>query len=219
MKTPYFTTENIHQKGREHQAAILSAVGSRGRQPVPVKTALLVIDMQRYFVEPGGHAFLPASRAILGNLRELVRLFYGHHRPVVFTRHGNTEENTGMMGTWWADSLEPGSHQSELVPELDTSHGKVLDKHQYDAFHETGLEDHLRELGVSQLVICGVMTHLCCETTARSAFVRGFEVFFTIDGTASASEDFHLATLLNLAHGFASPVLAEEIISWFEEEA
>jgi isochorismate hydrolase len=60
------------------------------------------------------------------------------------------------------------------------------------------------------------MTHLCCETTARSAFVRGFEVFFTIDGTATYNQGFHLGTLVNLSHGFATPVLASEILSTLE---
>lgn len=55
------------------------------------------------------------------------------------------------------------------------------------------------------------MTHLCCETTARSAFIRGFDVFFTIDGTATYNEDFHFGTLYNLAHGFAVPLLIDEI--------
>jgi isochorismate hydrolase len=61
-------------------------------------------------------------------------------------------------------------------------------------------------------IISGVMTHLCCETTARSAFVRGFDVFFLIDGTATYNEDYHLATLLNLGHGFATLVLVNEIL-------
>ncbi|MEW6239950.1 MAG: isochorismatase family protein, partial [Chloroflexota bacterium] len=73
-------------------------------------------------------------------------------------------------------------------------------------------EQTLRDLEVEQVVITGVMTHLCCETTARAAFVRGFDVFYVVDGTATYTEAFHRASLLNLAHGFAVPVLAEEIL-------
>ncbi len=58
-------------------------------------------------------------------------------------------------------------------------------------------------MDVEQLVIGGVMAHLCCETTARAAFVRGYEVFFLIDGTATYTEEFHTGTLRNLAHGFS----------------
>jgi len=57
------------------------------------------------------------------------------------------------------------------------------------------------------------MAHLCCETTARSAFVKGFEVVFVIDGTATYNKDFYISTLLNLSHGFAIPVLTEEILN------
>jgi isochorismate hydrolase len=62
------------------------------------------------------------------------------------------------------------------------------------------------------------MTHLCCETTARSAFIHGFEVFFTIDGTATYTEAHHRATLLNLANGFATPVLVAELLAACQRE-
>ncbi|MCP4152595.1 MAG: isochorismatase family protein, partial [bacterium] len=66
---------------------------------------------------------------------------------------------------------------------------------------------------ITRVIITGVMTHLCCETTARSAFVRNFEVYFTIDATATYNREFHKSTLLNLSHGFASPVLTSDILN------
>jgi isochorismate hydrolase len=59
------------------------------------------------------------------------------------------------------------------------------------------------------------MTHLCCETTARSAFMHGFETFFTVDGTATYNEAFHRAALLNLSHGFALPLTVDEVLDVF----
>lgn len=115
------------------------------------------------------------------------------------------------MGTWWKDLISIENPHSAIIPEFDYSHRSVLRKNQYDAFYETSLEEILRRKSVSQVVISGVMTHLCCETTARSAFVRGFEVFFLVDGTATYNQDHHLATLLNLAHGFATPVLTTQL--------
>ena len=56
------------------------------------------------------------------------------------------------------------------------------------------------------------MTHLCCETTARSAFVRGFDVFFLVDGTATYNIEFHMSSLLTLTHGFVHPVRFQEIL-------
>ena len=96
--------------------------------------------------------------------------------------------------------------------ELDTTLGIVVEKHQYDAFHGTELEKLLRDRGVERVVVTGVATHLCCETTARSAFVRGFEVTFPVDGTATYDEQHHLATLLNLAHGFATATRVGDLI-------
>jgi len=103
--------------------------------------------------------------------------------------------------------------ESHLPEELELYGGIRIEKHQYDAFYDTNLEEILNKKNISQLVICGVMTNICCETTARSAFVRGFEVFFTIDGTATYSEEHHMATLTNLSYGFAIPVLLEELFS------
>ena len=128
-------------------------------------------------------------------------------------RHQNTEVDAQMMSKWWKDLIVPNSRQSEIIPEIATAKGTVIDKAQYDAFYQTELEKTLRERNVSQVVICGVMTHLCCETTARSAFVRGFEVFLAINGTATYSEPLHRATLWNAAHGFAVPMLIEEMIA------
>ncbi|XXG60368.1 hypothetical protein AAC387_Pa04g2295 [Persea americana] len=61
----------------------------------------------------------------------------------------------------------------------------------------------LRDKGIEEVIITGVMTNLCCETTARDAFVRGFRVFFSTDATATSSREMHEATLLNLGYGFA----------------
>jgi isochorismate hydrolase len=89
---------------------------------------------------------------------------------------------------------------------------KVVQKNRYSAFYGTDLEEHLRKLGVTDLLIAGVMTNLCCETTARDAFVRDFRVFFLADGTATATQDFQRATLRNLAFGFAYLVTCDQII-------
>ena len=88
----------------------------------------------------------------------------------------------------------------------------VLQKKRYSAFYETDLEKILRAKGIQDLIISGVMTNLCCETTARDAFMRDYRVFFLIDGTATGKEDHHLATLKNLGYGFAYLITCEELI-------
>jgi len=177
----------------------------------PGATALLVVDMQGYFLEPESHAYLPSAEKIVPGLASLSMVFREAGLPVFFTRHLNTDENAGALGLWWNDLIRTESPLSEITPALDTSLGTVIEKSQYDAFHGTGLEELLRGRGVTRVVVTGVATHLCCETTARSAFVRAFEVTFPVDGTATYDEEHHLATLLNLTHGFATAVFVEDL--------
>lgn len=185
----------------------------------PGSSALLVIDMQRYFTDGNSHAFLPSAPAIIKPVKNLLAVFQKHRRPVIVTRHINTDKNAGLLGRWWNDLITEGSSLNAMAPELAVGAAgrriQVITKTQYDAFYRTGLLGILRKKRIKQLVIAGVMTHLCCETTARSAFVRGFEVFFAVDATATQNEDLHAAAVRNLAHGFAVCVRAAEIIDAF----
>ena len=178
----------------------------------PDHVALLVLDMQEYFLSERSHAYIPAASAIIPGIQMLIEAFMYLNRSVIFTRHVNTPADARMMAAWWKDVIQPESPLSQIAEALDTPGCKIFEKHQYDAFHGTELESCLRGEGVTQILITGVMTHLCCETTARSAFVRGFEVFFAVDGTATYNADFHRASLRNLSHGFAKPVLVDEIL-------
>ena len=216
MKQPYFTPNTISDKAQE----MLQQMQGYKRRHIPPLTppacALLILDMQDYFLEPGSHAFTPSATAIIPNINTLVEAFSGQNLPVIFTQQLNTAENAGVLNTWWHDMITAENPLSAISDQFDPSKGTVVIKTQYDAFYNTALKEILQEYQVQQVVICGVMTHLCCETTARSAFVHGFEVFFTIDGTATYNQEFHLASLLNLSHGFATPVLTNEIFNAFK---
>jgi nicotinamidase-related amidase len=108
------------------------------------------------------------------------------------------------MAWWWAGMCLEGSPESEVHPEIAPLPGeKEIFKHRYSAFYNTDLETVLRGLKVDQLVIGGIMTNMCCESTARDAYFRDLRVFFLADGTGSINEEMHLASLLNLAFGFA----------------
>ncbi|CBI29053.3 unnamed protein product, partial [Vitis vinifera] len=69
--------------------------------------------------------------------------------------------------------------------------------------HKSPADHAMLGEGVEEVIVSGVMTNLCCETTAREAFVRGFRVFFSTDATATATAEMHEATLMNMAYGFA----------------
>lgn len=209
----YFTVETIAEKSRT-MLRDLASFRARHADIIfdPNRAALLVLDMQNYFLRADSHAFIPSAPAILPNIQKLISVFHAHNLPIAFTRHVNTDADAGMMSRWWRDVIRPDSKGSEIHSSLDVSRGVVIQKMQYDACYQTELEATLRGRGVEQVIITGVMTHLCCETTARSAFMRGFEVFFCVDGTATYTEELHRASLTNLSHGFAVPALCEEIV-------
>jgi isochorismate hydrolase len=167
--------------------------------------------MQSYFLQASSHAFIPSAVAIVPGLKQLAQSYYAHNFPVVFTQHLNSQQDAGAMSRWWQDLITIENPMSAIIPEFDFSNRYVMRKNQYDAFYQSNLEQYLNNKGITQVVISGVMTHLCCETTARSAFVRGFDVFFLIDGTATYNREHHIASLLNLSHGFATPTLVSEI--------
>jgi len=212
MKTRYFSIENIDQESHRMLQKLPDHEDRRISSFDPSNSALLILDMQSYFLDPSSHAYIPSAEAIVPGLLTLVKAYFENGLPVIFTQHLNTRQDAGSMATWWRDLILVEDPLSVIIPAFDFSNRYVLRKSQYDAFYETSLESLLRKRGVTQVIISGVMTHLCCETTARSAFVRGFDVFFLIDGTATYNEDHHLATLLNLGHGFATLVLVNEIL-------
>ncbi len=109
-----------------------------------------------------------------------------------------------MLAEWWGDQIDYGSKDWELNKSLTPSAAdEIIDKNRYSAFHGTGLDDSLKSKKIDELIITGVMTNCCCETTARDAFVRDYRVFFVSDATATVSDELHLASLKNLAFGFS----------------
>jgi len=212
MKTNYFPLEVINDRARGFADKLPDSSKVQKTNFKPQESALLILDMQSYFLDSASHAFIPSAGAIVPGLKKLARKYYANNLPVIFTQHINSPEDAGVMSHWWRDLITIENPLSAIITDFDFTNRYVIRKSQYDAFYQTNLENILKNKGVSQIVVSGVMTHLCCETTARAAFVRGFDVFFLIDGTATYNEDHHLATLLNLSHGFASPVLTDKIL-------
>lgn len=167
------------------------------RLPDAAHCALLVIDMQEYF--------RGIAAPIFPSITQSIALCRSAHIPIIYTRHAHKHPSDyGMLGEWWPDLIHDGTPAAELLPEVKrTDKDKLVHKHTYSAFYDTDLESFLRDNGITEVIVTGVMTNLCCETTAREAFVKGFRVFFSTDATATCSEDLHTCTLKNLAYGFA----------------
>ena len=174
--------------------------------PRPDRCGLLVIDMQQYF--------LSIAAPILGNVLSLVEACRSKGIEILFTRHGHRDisEDGGMLAEWWGDLIAYGSKDWELINALEAADtGGMIDKNRYSAFKGTGLDEHLKSRKIEELIITGVMTNCCCETTARDAFVRDYRVFFVSDATATVNDELHIASLKNLAYGFAHIVSTKQL--------
>lgn len=178
------------------------------------KAALLVVDMQKFFLDPGSPTFTCGGIAIMSRIKNLISAFRNADRPVIYTCHVHNPNGTdaGIMGWWWEGMCLEGSPEAEVHDELKPlQNEKVILKHRYSSFYNTDLETVLRCLKVEDVVITGIMTNMCCESTARDAYYRDYRVFFPADATGSVTEEMHVASLLNLSFGFAYITTSEEI--------
>jgi len=184
----------------------------------PQTSALFVIDMQQFFCNPSSHAYFKDSTKIIPNIQNLMTVYRQQSLPVIFTRYALLRtESPGSMGRWWNDVLYDGDDFSDVIPLLQPLPNElVIRKTQYSAFFETDLDQILKKLKVSNILITGVLTHLCCETTARDAFMRNYDVFFVIDATASDKQELHAASLRTLSDGFATLMTTNEVITWIK---
>jgi len=217
-KTKYFTEATIDKISKSIYQKFDDQFDLHKDRLIPQKSALLILDMQKFFHDDNSHAFIPSAHAIIEPIKSLANLFINNNLPIITSKHINTEENANQMDYWWRDYITEDSEFSELIIEFDLPQAELIVKSQYDTFYNTNLNEILQKNNIEQVIITGVMTHLCCETTARSAFMQGYNVFFPIDGTATYNEEFHNATLTNLAHGFANITLIENLINTFDDK-
>jgi nicotinamidase-related amidase len=212
--TPYVTQETIAARTAEWLKRIKPYNQHDLRLNVS-KSALMVVDMQQFFLEPSSPTFTCGGIAIIPALKRMIEAFRSADRPVIFTRHVHHPEDfdSGIMGWWWKGKCLEGSPESEVHTELaPLPNEKVVFKHRYSAFYNTDLETVLRCLKIEDLVVTGIMTNMCCESTARDAYYRDYRVFVPADGTGSVIEDMHVASLLNLAFGFASVTTCDSLL-------
>lgn len=141
-----------------------------------MKRALIVIDVQNdYF--PGGVWALPDAEATLPNILHRVARAREQGQPVVYVQHV-TPEGSPVFAR--------GSKGGELRPELDVREEDTrIRKHHPSAFQATALNGFLRDNDVEGVDVCGYMTQMCCDTTTREAYARGYNVRFFSDAAAA----------------------------------
>jgi len=171
----------------------------------PERSALLVIDMQNDFVLPGHPMQVPMALRRLPTMQRVVAGCRAVGVPVIYTEHVLLETfdisplETTYNPVLLTAGLRAGTFGARIVDDLEPAAGDVVvRKHRYDAFHNTCLETVLATVsghrGIDTVVIIGTLTEVCCDSTARGAYMRDFKVAFVGDATGALSEEAQRAT-------------------------
>jgi ureidoacrylate peracid hydrolase len=198
---------------------------------VPNRTALINIDMQNCFVE-GSPIAAPEGLKVQERINRLAEACRKSgivviHTSIVLRSDGS---NRGVLCEFSPPVkngiLDKDAESSALHPGLSVEPGDILlDKPRFGAFYGTDLELILRSRGIDTVIISGVATNVCCETTAREAAMRDFHVFFLSDGTATAgmgelsAEELQRATCTTLGFLFAQVLAVDEMIHKIQNAA
>ncbi len=187
----------------------------RKRSFRPRSGALIVVDTQRFFIEKPYPLSCENSRVILPRLRKLIAAFRRAGRPVLYVAqmHKGVDVDRGeQLSRWWPTPPLEGRPEVLIHPQLAPRPGeKVIPKRRYSGFYATDLDVTLRVMKVTDVVVCGVLTNVCVDCTARDAFFRDYRVFLVADGTAAMDEGMHLAALRTAAGWYAKVVDTERI--------
>jgi ureidoacrylate peracid hydrolase len=202
----------------------------------PEHTALIVIDVQNDFCAPGG--MMDREGQDLRDVQEmalalprLIRAARDAGVLVVFVRNVySTEQNHYLSDVWLeqASRRRAGSYTVSPVCGPDSWEGDfysvrplpedpVITKHRFSAFHNTDLETVLRAHSIRSVVMSGVATNVCVETTAREAFVRDYYVVFLSDGTATYQRAGHEATLAVIDRFFGEVAAIDDVVECWND--
>ena len=199
------------------------------------KSALIIIDMQRDFLEPNGYAAnagmdIAALRKPIVNIALLLDTARKKEMLIVHTREGhrpdmrdcspaklarsrNASAEIGRMGPL-GRLLIRGEFGHDIIDELKPIIGEpVIDKPGYGAFYQTDLAQILANHNIKQLYICGVTTEVCVHSTLREAVDRGYECVLVSDACGSAHDDLHTAAIqmVNVEGGIFGRALTTQL--------
>jgi len=180
----------------------------------PARAALLIHDMQDYFVNFWGDN-CPMMQQVVANIAALRDFCKQHNIPVYYTAQPKeqSDEDRALLNDMWGPGLTRSPEQQQIVSELAPDESDtVLVKWRYSAFHRSPLEQMLKETGRNQLLITGVYSHIGCMTTATDAFMRDIKPFMVADALADFSREEHLMSLNYVAGRSGRVVLTQELL-------
>jgi nicotinamidase-related amidase len=196
---------------------------------VPGRTALLVVDMQRAFLEPGEAMEVPPARDVVLRIGELIAIFRDKGLPVVFTRFIYSAEAPLLVGELHPEhrpatlgapvglglpssSCLEGQDNVGIIPDLEPRPGElVIDKRYYDGFNGTVLDGALRARDITTLVVTGTMTDICVLATVVGGFNREYRMVVVEDGVATLWPAIQDAALDILGRAYARVTSAKDV--------
>ena len=223
---------------------ILEIIRLKDKAPLVLardKTALLVIDMQRYFVSPHYplmqtfEKLVPGvstayceriNASVIPNINRLLDCFRTRQMPVMYTAIGTCLKDGQDLNPMWKalDQLSLDTIGERMFPAVDEPSWQiddsvapqpgelVVNKTSSGTLNSTMLDQTLRNMGITSLLICGVTTDVCVETTARDAADRGFDVTIVEDACTAFSSDLHRAALQAFSYAFGRVRKTHELI-------
>ena len=184
----------------------------------PEECALIVIDLQEDFVNPGNPMCVPEAYRQIPRVLNLIEGCREAGVPVLYTEHHIGQDSSADFYEYWppiaAGAIKEGEPNTKLYHGLSPlPDERIINvKHTYDSFAGTDLDYVLRSRGIKTVIVCGTLTNFCVESTARTAYFLNYHVVFGSDVSASDSAIAQEATLRTMRRGFARVMDHTEIL-------
>ncbi len=197
----------------------------------PDRTCLLVIDMSNAFLKAGSPLEVARGRDVIPRLRKLTEVCRDKGIPVIFTTQAHRQDGSdlGLFAAFRPEMqakriLFEGTEDVEFYEDIKPEKGDIiLTKRKFSALLGTELDSMLRSKGIDTIIIGGVATNMCCESTARDARMMDYKVIFLSDGTANrglpdmgwgviSAEEVQRQVLTTMAYAYAQVLSVEEVI-------
>ena len=192
----------------------------------PATSAVLVVDVQNDYCHPDGalgRQGLPtaAAMAMLPTLARLLDAARAHGTRVIFIKTVHTDATDSpawirRSGGISTEVCREGTWGGEFTHVAPCAGETVVVKHRYSAFVNTRLDSVLRTFKIENVILAGVSTNVCVESTARDAYMRDYNLVFLSDCTAAYAQEDHDATLRTMSRNFGTVAAADDVIAAWE---
>jgi nicotinamidase/pyrazinamidase len=169
------------------------------------KTALVIADMIRDFVDKSGKLYVPGIEEIVPEISSLIDQAHEAGAPVIFVNDAHDPDDIEFRQ--WGEHAIAGSAGAQVVPLLGPAKGDhVLSKKKYTVFYETGLQDLLEKMVIEHVVITGTVTNICVMVSAIEALMMGFKVTVPRKAVKGLNEADHNFALVQLERVFGAEI-------------